>query len=42
MKLIKKIRSEVETYNILLPLGKDPDECIQEEFDLAFQNAKKC
>jgi DNA primase len=38
-KLIEKF-VDYDTYNIVLPRGKDPDECSKDEFDLCFKKSK--
>jgi len=38
-KIIKSLKNNIETYNILLPAGKDPDECDEEEFEHCFNDA---
>jgi len=35
----KKLRDELMVKNIVLPTGKDPDECTKDEFDRAFYEA---
>lgn len=35
-KIIERVQSEIEVCNILLPPGKDPDECTKEEFQSCF------
>ena len=39
-KIMEKLQDS-DVYNILLPFGKDPDECSKEEFDKCYNNAKK-
>jgi len=41
LRIAKELRDEINVYNIVLPKGKDPDECTKFEFDLAFKNALK-
>lgn len=35
-KIIEKKLKDVKVYNIVPPLGKDPDKCTKKEFDLSF------
>jgi len=36
-KIIESIQGEIEVFNILLPPGKDPDDCTKDEFQLCFE-----
>lgn len=38
-KIMKDRLEDAEVYNIILPLGKDPDDCSDEEFKLAFKKS---
>jgi len=38
-KICKSLKNKIETYNILLPNGKDPDECDADEFEECYNNA---
>jgi DNA primase len=40
-KIMKDFLTDIQVFNIVLPFGKDPDDCTQGEFDQAFENAKK-
>lgn len=39
-KIMNEKLDDVEVYNILLPVGKDPDDCSKSEFDECFKEAK--
>jgi len=39
-KMIKEFLTDAQVYNLVLPFGKDPDDCSKEEFDKAFYDAK--
>jgi DNA primase len=41
MKFGPELASEIETWNILLPSGKDPDDCTKDEFVDAVNHAKR-
>jgi hypothetical protein len=38
--MIKDFLSDIQLYNIVLPVGKDPDDCTKNEFDEAFKKSK--
>ena len=40
-KILKDYLTDIQTHNVVLPLGKDPDDCSKEEFDRAMNDAKK-
>jgi DNA primase len=40
IKILKERLDGMTVYNIVLPFGKDPDECSKEEFDVSFREAK--
>jgi len=40
-KIIKSIGDEVDTFNVLLPPGKDPDECTKDEFSQLLELSTK-
>jgi len=40
-KIMKEFLTDIQVFNIVLPFGKDPDDCTQGEFEQSFENAKK-
>jgi DNA primase len=40
-KNIKEYLSDIQVYNLVLPMGNDPDDCTKEELDNAMSDAKK-
>jgi len=40
-KILKEYLTDIQTYNVVLPLGKDPDDCNKDEFDEAMSDATK-
>jgi len=41
IKIKNEYLQECDVYNIVLPIGKDPDDCTEEEFRQCFQESKK-
>ena len=41
VKLISHLKEEVKIYNVVLPTGKDPDECLQQEFENSLRKSKR-
>lgn len=41
MKIYDSLKDKLDVYNILLPPGKDPDDCTVDEFEECFRNAKE-
>ena len=39
MLIADALKHEISVKNILLPTGKDPDDCTKEEFEIAYKNA---
>lgn len=40
-KIMQEYLTDIQVFNLVLPVGKDPDDCSKEEFDKAFDDAKK-
>jgi DNA primase len=40
-KIMKDYLTDIQVFNLVLPVGKDPDDCSKDEFDQAFDDSKK-
>jgi DNA primase len=40
-KIMQEHLTDIQVLNLILPLGKDPDDCSKSEFDISLDNAKK-
>jgi DNA primase len=41
-KIIKEFLTDIQVFNVVLPFGKDPDDCSKQEFDEAIEKSRKC
>jgi DNA primase len=40
-KIMKDFLTDIQVFNLVLPVGKDPDDCFKEEFEQSLEDSKK-